>query len=143
MKIYLAAPLFTVAERMFNKALALELEGLGYEVFLPQEDVNNDSESEQIFEECLDNVRESDVVLAVLDGLQADAGVCVEMAIAYECGKTVIGLRTDFRPGAEGDSGVNIMVGGICDDVLNWAEFDLNLEDVVKGVSGYLKEYGK
>ena len=36
MKVYLAGPLFTSAERMWNARLAALLEGLGHEVFLPQ-----------------------------------------------------------------------------------------------------------
>ena len=37
MRIYLAGPLFTTAERDFNAALAAGLRALGHEVWLPQE----------------------------------------------------------------------------------------------------------
>lgn len=38
MRLYLAAPLFTEAERQFNLALATALEAQGHRVFLPQRD---------------------------------------------------------------------------------------------------------
>ncbi len=37
MRIYLAAPLFSQAEREYNKKLAEILKGKDFEVFLPQE----------------------------------------------------------------------------------------------------------
>lgn len=42
--VYLAAPLFTDAEREFDARLAARLEGAGYRVFLPQRDGPQDHE---------------------------------------------------------------------------------------------------
>ncbi|MFZ3357430.1 MAG: hypothetical protein WCA56_04700 [Xanthobacteraceae bacterium] len=41
MKIYLAGPLFSAAERDFNARLAGLLRGLGHEVWLPQDAEQN------------------------------------------------------------------------------------------------------
>lgn len=38
MQLYLAGPLFSVAERAFNAGLTTDIEGVGLEVFLPQRD---------------------------------------------------------------------------------------------------------
>jgi len=38
MRLYVAAPLFTEAERAFNLVLARALEAAGYDVYLPQRD---------------------------------------------------------------------------------------------------------
>lgn len=36
MRLYFAAPLFSVQEREFNARLAASIEALGFDVFLPQ-----------------------------------------------------------------------------------------------------------
>jgi nucleoside 2-deoxyribosyltransferase len=41
MNLYVAAPLFTEAERAFNIVLAQALEAGGHEVYLPQQDTPN------------------------------------------------------------------------------------------------------
>jgi nucleoside 2-deoxyribosyltransferase len=38
MRLYIAAPLFTEAERAFNLVLAAALEAAGHDVYLPQRD---------------------------------------------------------------------------------------------------------
>ena len=49
------------------------------------------------------------MVLAVLDGADADSGTCWECGYSYAKGKPVIGLRTDFRN--SGDTrGFNAMI---------------------------------
>jgi hypothetical protein len=49
MRIYLAGPLFTTAEREFNDALAVSLRTAGHEVFLPQEQEQRETTSRTIF----------------------------------------------------------------------------------------------
>jgi nucleoside 2-deoxyribosyltransferase len=114
MLIYFAAPLFSEAERRFNRQLTAKLEAIGYEVFLPQRDgvkedkppydtMNREERRKAIF--CLDvrNISDADVFLIVLDGRVPDEGACVELGIAY-CQRTMqdrdvllIGLQTDRR----------------------------------------------
>lgn len=50
----------------------------------------------------------SDIVVAVLDGVDVDSGTAWEIGYAYAKEKPVIGLRTDFRSLSDGV--VNLMV---------------------------------
>lgn len=111
--VYLAAPLFSEAERDFNRKLRDEIKGMGFNVFLPQEDSNNirDEKNRQrvIFDKNIAAIESSDIVVAVIDGCDVDSGTAWEIGYAYAKGKTILGLRTDFRTlGIEGT--VNLMV---------------------------------
>ena len=109
----LAAPLFSEAECDFNRKLRDELTSAGFNVFLPQEDSNNikDNKDRQkiIFNKNLGGIERSDIIVAVIDGADVDSGTAWEIGFAFARGKTVVGLRTDFRSlGIEGT--VNLMV---------------------------------
>lgn len=111
--IYLAAPLFSEAECDFNRKLKSELQSIGFKVFLPQEDSNNvhDRVDRQkiIFNKNLAGIEKSDLIVAVLDGVDVDSGTAWEIGYACAKGKPIIGLRTDFRTlGIEGT--VNLMI---------------------------------
>jgi len=110
--IYLAAPLFSEAEREYNKKLRDAVRKLGFSVFLPQEDSNNlgvHGRQRQIYEKNLKAIDASDIIIAVLDGSDIDSGTAWEVGYACARNKKVIGLRTDFRTlGAEGR--VNLMI---------------------------------
>jgi len=115
-QIYLAGPLFSQAERDFNVLLRDKLVEMGFSVFLPQED-GNDTESSRmedrqknIFDNDVQGIDNSDIVLAVLDGgSDVDSGTAWEMGYAYAKGIPVLGLKTDFR--TFGDEGiVNLMM---------------------------------
>ncbi len=101
MKVFLAAPIFSTAEREFNSKLAEELRKRGYEVFLAQELPLLNSESEEdkkkIFSMDLEGLEGSDVVVAILDGIDVDSGVAFELGYAFARGKPIIGVRTDHR----------------------------------------------
>ena len=112
--IYLAGPLFTHAELEYNRKLKDMLLNNGFSVFLPQEDAEDAAKErerqnqEKIFRKCVEGVDTSDIVVAILDGVDVDSGTAWEIGYAYAKGKTVIGLRTDFR--ALSDGIVNLMV---------------------------------
>jgi len=114
--IYLAAPLFSQAELDFNRKLRDQLIEIGFSVFLPQEDSNDTTnmrhaqKQQYIFEKNLDAIDNSDLIVAVLDGgSDVDSGTAWELGYAYAKGKTVLGLKTDFRTlGSEGT--VNLMI---------------------------------
>lgn len=107
-KIYIAAPLFSKAEKAFNEKIDNFLTDLGYETFLPQNDshelsklLNNGDSREtarkKIFQHDLNELEDSDIVLFIMDGRVPDEGACVEIGYAYALGKTCIGLKTDPR----------------------------------------------
>src|SRR5262249_13425102 len=64
-----------------------------------------------LYEMCLDGIRSANVVIAVLDGPDADSGTSFECGFAAALGKPVIGLRTDLRRGGDDESSnVNLML---------------------------------
>jgi nucleoside 2-deoxyribosyltransferase/predicted secreted protein len=101
-RIYLAAPLFSEAERTYNAALTALLEKNLFEVYLPQEagddsDMREESEQHRLFQKNLQALNGSDIVVAIIDGADADSGTAWEMGYAFARGKPVYALRTDFR----------------------------------------------
>ena len=101
-RIYLAAPLFSDAERAYNLSVAGLLREHFFDVFLPQEtsddpETRNDEEQRRIFTSNLDALKTADILVAIIDGADADSGTSWEMGYASALGKKVIGLRTDFR----------------------------------------------
>jgi nucleoside 2-deoxyribosyltransferase/predicted secreted protein len=101
-RVYLAAPLFSEGERAYNLSIARNLRNNFFDVFLPQE-AGDDShtrdkeEQSRIFSENLKTLEKSDIIVAVIDGADADSGTAWEMGYAYAQKKQVIALRTDFR----------------------------------------------
>lgn len=101
-RIYLAAPLFSEAERTYNSRIAALMRENFFEVFLPQE-AGDDSaardhtEHERLFSANVRALDRADIVVAIIDGADADSGTAWEMGYARASGKPVIALRTDFR----------------------------------------------
>src|SRR3974390_2095606 len=112
--IYLAGPLFTQAERIWNKNFSKQLSIMIPEakIILPQAyDVITDernTKSKGLVGACIRGLDSADVVVAVLDGSDADSGTSWECGYAYARGKQVIGVRTDLR--ASEDEGLNAML---------------------------------
>lgn len=115
MKIYLAAPLFTHAERYWNQQLAdtLRVEAPNIQVFLPQVDAdvflpNGQLDLSSVYSRCIQGVDDADLVVAILDGADADSGTAFECGYAFAKEKPIIGIRTDIREGE--DQGMNLML---------------------------------
>jgi nucleoside 2-deoxyribosyltransferase len=111
--IYLAGPLFSKAEQIFNKSLCDKLESDGYEVYLPQRECEGLTQASDIYQKCVAGVKGAGLVLAVLDGADADSGTCFEMGFAHANNIPIVGLRTDFR-GSGDDGGLNLMLTQSC-----------------------------
>jgi nucleoside 2-deoxyribosyltransferase len=110
MKIYLAGPLFTTAEREFNTALAAALRACGHEVFVPQESEQHSMTPREIFVSDVRGIDWANVVVANMDGPDPDSGTCWECGYAYGK-KPILVFRTDFRAGAEHkDAPYNLML---------------------------------
>jgi nucleoside 2-deoxyribosyltransferase len=127
-KIYMAGPLFTTAERRFNHELAVSLRQRipDADFILPQDRaVQLFPDLSAIVRDCLHQVRIADLVLACLDGSDADSGTCVEVGVAIECGKPVLGYRTDFR--ASEDEGLNAMLSKGCTRYIRASSLDTPL----------------
>lgn len=134
-KIYWAAPLFTQAEQSFNQNLAAELEQHGYTIFLPQKECAGIT-GKAIYETCLSGLRSSNLVVAILDGADADSGTCWECGYAVSQGIPVIAVRTDFRD--SGDiKGFNAMLYYSATQVIEAGEEGLTLA-MIKAISEVL-----
>jgi nucleoside 2-deoxyribosyltransferase len=113
-RIYLAGPLFNEAERAFNATLTVDIESLGYKVFLPQRDgVESDRRPHDalgrqerrlaLFSLDRDQIFVCDIFLFILDGRVPDEGAAFELGIAYadkyinKKARLLIGLHTDAR----------------------------------------------
>jgi nucleoside 2-deoxyribosyltransferase/predicted secreted protein len=101
-RVYLAAPLFSEAERAYNRSVAALLREHLFAVHLPQECGDSSAErssdhTSEIFAENLAALAAADVVVAIIDGADTDSGTAWEMGYAYAQGIPVIALRTDFR----------------------------------------------
>lgn len=106
MRLYLAGPLFTAAERRFNEDLAAWFRIEGYDVFNPQEYEPRDFSSpvaltNEIFKVDKEGIDWADVVVANMDGPDPDSGTAWECGYAYGIGKPVVTYRTDFRGSGE------------------------------------------
>lgn len=138
MNLYLAAPLFTQAERSWNLRLAALLSAAGHPVFLPQAEVLaiETLNAETIFRVDIDGVRSADAVVAVLDGADPDSGTSFECGLAYALGTPVVLVRTDFRAGG-GDalpgqklSTVNLMLSQAAAAVVTLTSPISNLDEL-------------
>lgn len=122
MHVYVAAPLFSEAEREFNERIKSKLLEESFAVFLPQDECDQNT-----FNCCIENLEKSDVVVGVFDGPQVDDGTAFECGYAFAKGIPVVGLRTDFRRVGEFTNEVNIMLE-------NCATMCKNLEDVLSAL---------
>lgn len=121
--IYLAGPLFTQAERIWNIQLHDALISLdsGLSIYMPQREVEkaydgNVLNFDKVFEICRDGIDECDAMVAILEGSDADSGTCWECGYAYARGKPIIGVRTDAR--ASEDEGFNPMLRRSCVEIV-------------------------
>ena len=130
-----------MAEKVFNETLKNELLKLrpDLQILLPQDEAEKifgDPDFEnKVFKSCIDGVKESDVILCMLDGPDADSGTCVELGLAYQQGKRIIGVRTDFR--ASEEDGLNIMVRKVLDEYINKTELN-SVEELAEEIAEVL-----
>ena len=101
-RAYLAAPLFSEAERDYNIKIAKSLSRYAISAYLPQEtgdtsDTRSLVNQKEIFEANIQALEAADLVIAVIDGADADSGTAYEVGYAYAKGKRIISIRTDFR----------------------------------------------
>lgn len=143
-QIYLAGSLFTLAEREFNARLAESIHKRCPDliIILPQDNAVNfkdhENKNEKIFQDCIDSIDHADIIVALLEGADADSGTSVELGYAYSKGKAILGIRTDFRISEE--RGLNLMLPFAC------LEFYLdplaNLNDIVDKIIDFANRYG-
>ena len=104
MKAYLANGLFGIGDRLVNEKLAKEVrkEMEGIDLYLPQENaaINDKSafaDSKAIARADIDKLKESDFLIAIIDGVEVDSGVAAEVGAFYMTGKPIYALYSDVR----------------------------------------------
>ena len=129
-KIYLASPLgFSPENKPYLEKVKARLHELGYEVFDPWEQpfskaIREASRIEDYHERLEaytslakdigianeNAIRECDLLLGVLDGLEVDSGTVVEIGFAAGIAKRCYVLRTDWRDSGEFGLPLNLQV---------------------------------
>lgn len=139
-RLYFAAALFTLLERRANRSLAKAIgrELPGVEVLLPQDfkhdgKFNDERAFGKIFQGCIDGIDKSDVVLAWLDGPDADSGTSFEVGYAFAKGIPVVGVRTDFRQNQE--KGLNLMLSRACAGFVYRPSFDEDVNGLARDIA--------
>ncbi|MEB2298577.1 nucleoside 2-deoxyribosyltransferase [Lysinibacillus xylanilyticus] len=104
MKAYLANGLFSLGDRLVNEQLAAAIREAvpGIELYVPQEnDAINDktayADSLAIAQADLEMLQNSDVLVAVLDGVEIDSGVAAEIGAFAMLDRPIVGVFTDVR----------------------------------------------
>lgn len=106
-ELYLAGPLFSDAEKKFNKELKQILKPY-FDVYLPQEDggllismlkagLPSRVATKKVFENDIRAIEECNLFLIILDGRSIDEGAAFELGFAYAKNKPCYGLKTDPR----------------------------------------------
>ena len=106
--VYISAPLFSEMEIEFNKKIDKMLENIGLTTYLPQRDGGEDElllknpelyveAGKRVFKRDVDALKNSKILLIILDGRTVDEGACVELGMAYAYSKIIIGIQTDVR----------------------------------------------
>lgn len=103
-QIYFASPLFSDMELHYNAYLVKKIREMypDVRVYLPQEqgeinDKNSYASSKMIAKYDTDALLDSQLIVAILDGVSIDVGVASEIGVAYHAGIPVLGLFTDSR----------------------------------------------
>jgi nucleoside 2-deoxyribosyltransferase len=130
MKIYTAGPLgFSEAGRIVHERIVKILQDEGYEILDPwtfdPESINQvvvmpyGSERKAAWERLNSLIGkanqslmdESDLIFAVLDGVDVDSGTAAEIGYGFAKGKKIIGYRGDFRLSSDNEGSiVNLQV---------------------------------
>lgn len=104
MKAYLANGLFSIGDRLVNELLAKEIRKAipNIDLYVPQEnDAINDkqsfADSLAIANADLEKLQESDILIAVLDGIEVDSGVAAEIGVFSTFNRPIVALFSDVR----------------------------------------------
>ncbi len=148
MKLYLAGPLFTLAEQDWLQRLKAQILAHNpaapvqvcspHELFTAREiDSWGDRAKQEIFHRCREHLNTSDAVIAVLDGTQVDDGTAWEIGYFFahrKIGQPIIGIRTDFRKAGDAPGSlVNLMIDCSCDSIAT------TVDDLLDQITEYLQ----
>ena len=112
MKIYMAGPLFTDAERQWNLALRdrLQVELPEHKFLLPQDFCAGCANTVATHNKCIKNILDSNLLLVNCDGVDVESGTAFEAGYAHALKIPLIAYRTDFRRAGDSDQDMNLMI---------------------------------
>jgi nucleoside 2-deoxyribosyltransferase len=125
-RLYVAGPLFSEAERSWLDMLAARLRAEGFECFVPHEQFRElaDVTVEAVYRADTEGLRSADALVAWLDGAMVDDGTACEIGMFAELVRSdsaryrgIVGIVTDLRlerrrqQSVVGD-GMNLFVAG-------------------------------
>jgi hypothetical protein len=125
-RLYLAGPLFSAAEREWLDGLAERLRAEGFDCFVPHENFPNlaDVTLENVYRVDSEGIRSSNALVAWLDGPMVDDGTACEIGMFAELVRSggeqyrgIVAIVTDLRLQRRREKGVvgggmNLFVGG-------------------------------
>ena len=106
MRLYLAGPLFSDAERSWLDALAAQLRAEGFDCFVPHEHFTElaDVTLEQVYQVDTEGLRSANALVAWLDGPMIDDGTACEIGMFAELVRSggehyrgIVAVATDLR----------------------------------------------
>lgn len=142
MKIYVASAIFNPRERAYAASVGKALRAAGFETYVPHEDggigavemekaislEELNAVRKRIHQSDIDGLNSSDAVLALVEGVALDSGMCSEIGYMYAKGKPVIALYDDDRSFIA--NRLNLFVEGCCTAVCP------SLEDAMRVLKG-------
>jgi nucleoside 2-deoxyribosyltransferase len=151
MKVYLAGPLFSIAERSFIDSYAKIFREAGIECFVPHEHEPDGGviTPHLIFHKDYDDgIATANALVAWLDGPMADDGTACEVGIFYGLmqqqvpwRKGILGLATDWRLTRRRDrvinGGLNEFLAGAIEEV---GKICWSIEDVLEQLLAWKRE---
>lgn len=160
MKAYLANGLFGMGDRLANEYIAKEIrrEISNIELYLPQENTEiNDktsyADSVTIAEADMERLKESEFLIAVIDGVEIDSGVAAEIGAFYMLNRPIFALYTDVRQqGRDNERKIHALIeDGVENQFMYRNLFVIglikksdggiysNIEDLIDGIKKYRK----
>ena len=126
MRLYLAGPLFSEAERTWLDTLAVRLRAEGFDCFVPHEHFSDlaDVTVENVYAVDTGGLRSANALVAWLDGPMVDDGTACEIGMFAELVRSggaqyrgIVGIVTDLRlerrrEQAVVGGGMNLFVAG-------------------------------
>lgn len=161
MKAYLANGLFGIGDRLLNSLIASEIrkEINGIDLYVPQEnDAINDkstyADSVAIATADINKLKESDFLIAVIDGVEVDSGVAAEIGAFYMTGKPIFALYSDVRQlGRDNENKIQALIDDGTENqfmyrnlfligIIKQTEGDIysTVDQLVEGVKEYVTE---